>query len=348
MTLRVAHVNVAKAYRGGERQTELLIRELANLGVEQRLVARKGAPLGKRFTGLDLEIVEVSGLFWSVARATCGVDIVHVHEGRSVYGALVRSIVSQTPYIVTRRVDNPIGDHWFAHRAFRRAKFVVGVAPQIAEIVRRYDPGIESRVIHSSASNLPVDRQTADELRRSFRGQFVVGHVGALDNAQKAQDLIIEVARRLKDSHPGFRFVLVGGGDDEEMLKRAARGLPNVIFTGFVENVGDYLAAFDLFILPSRREGIGSILLDAMEQGLAIVASRVGGVPEIVHHERNGLLIDAERPDQLQDAICALAASPEMRKTMGEIGRETARRYTADVMASKYLALYKTALGQSE
>ena len=138
--------------------------------------------------------------------------------------------------------------------------------------------------------------------------------------------------------------MLVGGGDDEEMLKLAARGLPNVIFSGFVENVGDYLAAFDLFILPSRREGIGSILLDAMGQALPIVASRVGGVPEIVHHEKNGLLIGSERPDQLQDAICALAGSPEVRRSMGKAGKEIARQYTADVMARKYLELYKTAL----
>ncbi len=81
-----------------------------------------------------------------------------------------------------------------------------------------------------------------------------------------------------------------------------------------------------------------------MGQELPIVASRVGGVPEIVQHERNGLLIDPERPDQLQDAVCALADSPEVRRSMGRAGKEIARRYTADVMARKYLELYKTAL----
>lgn len=137
--------------------------------------------------------------------------------------------------------------------------------------------------------------------------------------------------------------MLVGGGQDEAMLKLAAAGLANVTFTGFVENVGDYLAAFDLFILPSRREGIGAILLDAMQSSLPIVATRVGGLPEIVHDGDNGLLIDSERPDQLQAAIVDLIGAPERRAAMGRRGAEFARGYTVDVMASKYLDLYERA-----
>jgi hypothetical protein len=100
--------------------------------------------------------------------------------------------------------------------------------------------------------------------------------------------------------------MLVGGGDDEAMLRSAAAGLTNMTFTGFVDNVGDYLASFDVFVLPSNREGIGSILFDAMEAGLPVVASRVGGVPSIVHDGETGFLIDAASPDQLRAAILLL------------------------------------------
>ena len=341
MTLRLAHVNVAKGYRGGERQTELLIRELAVRGYRQRLVARRGAPLCDRFADLapGLEIVPVRGDFVSVARATAGVDIVHVHEGRSIYGAYLRFLLSGTPYIATRRVDNPIGRHRFAHRAYRGASFVATVATKVAEIVRAYDPLVNLCVIHDSSSGLAVDPARVAEIREGLDGDFVVGHVGALDT-QKGQDQIIAVARRMRESHPGVRFVLVGGGDQEATLKRAAAGLPNVIFTGFVDNVGDYLAAFDLFILPSRREGLGSILLDAMAQQLPIVATRVGGIPDIVHDGQNGLLIDSERPDQLLAAITGLIASPELRADMGRCGAEIAKSYTPEVMAAKYVELY--------
>jgi glycosyltransferase involved in cell wall biosynthesis len=345
MTFRVAHVNAAKSYRGGERQTELLIRTLHGR-VEQILVARRGAPLSTRFGDLGLEVRPVSGGLFSVARATHDVDLVHVHEGRSIYGAYVRSLISGTPYVATRRVDNPIKHHWFAHRAYRRAEFVVAVAAQVADVVRRHDHRVRVEVVYSASSSLPVDQSRAQAIRRRLDGRIIVGHVGALDNSQKGQEFIIAVAKDIRLSHPELHFVLVGGGADEAMLKNAAAGLENLSFTGFVENVGDYLAAFDIFILPSRREGIGSILFDAMEQRLPIVAARVGGVPEIVHHEENGILIDPERPDQLRDAVLRLSADRDLRARMGAAGRQIASRYTVDVMAQKYLDLYRSALGR--
>lgn len=345
--LRIAHVNVAPAYRGGERQTELLIRELDKHGVSQVLVARRGHPLSRRFTDLDLEIRGVSGHPGSVAAATYGVDLVHVHEGRSVYGAYARALISGTPYIVTRRVNNPIRRHPLARLAYRRAAFVVGVAPQVAEIVCRYDGRIRARTIYSSASGLTARPDVSAAIRHGWAADLVVGHVGALDDAQKCQSQIIEVARSLQSSHPGVRFVLVGGGGDEAMLKAAAADARNVTFTGFVDNVGDYLAAFDVFILPSRREGIGSVLLDAMAQGLPIVATRVGGVPEIVHDGVNGILIDPERPDELRASILRLLAAPEQRRAFGEHGRSIAADYTAEAMGRKYMELYRSALGSA-
>ena len=156
MTLKIAHVNVARGYRGGERQTELLIRALRGVDVEQVLVARRGSPLANRLVDAA-EVRPVSGSTLSVAGATADADLVHVHEGRSVYGAYLRWLLSRTPYVVTRRVNNPIRPHWFAHRAYQRAACVAAVAPQVAEVVRRYNPKIRVAVVHSSSSSLPVD-----------------------------------------------------------------------------------------------------------------------------------------------------------------------------------------------
>ena len=345
MTPLIAHVNTARGYRGGERQTELLIQGLASRGVRQVLIARRGGALTQRVRGLRIEVREVGGGPLSVAFAAGGVALLHLHEGRSVYGAYLRSLGSGTPYVITRRVDNPIGRHWLAHRAYRRALAVAAVAPQIADIVRAYDPAIRVRVIHSGSTGFAVDAAKAAAIRVRFAGKFIVGHVGALDNAQKNQELIIRVARELERSQPALQFVLVGGGDDEAMLKAAARGLTNVTFTGFVDNVGDYLAAFDLFILPSNYEGIGGILFDAMEQGLAVIVSAVGGLPDIVHHGDNGLLIEPARPAQLRDAILELFAAPERRRAFGLRGREVAKNFTADAMCRKYVELYESVLG---
>ena len=97
MTLRIAHVNVSKDYRGGERQTELLARELEKADGQQILVARRDAPLVERCQNIDLEIRTVSGSPLTVAMATKDVDLVHAHDGRSVYGAYLRSLISKVP-----------------------------------------------------------------------------------------------------------------------------------------------------------------------------------------------------------------------------------------------------------
>ena len=204
------------------------------------------------------------------------------------------------------------------------------------------------RLIHSSSSSLKVDTGRVAAIRAAHAGKFLVGHVGALDNSQKGQEYIIAVARAVERSNPDLQFMLVGGGDDEAMLKAAAAGLANVTFTGFVDNVGDYLASFDLFILPSNREGIGSILFDAMEVGLPVIASRVGGVPDIVHDGKNGVLIEAASPDQLRAAILMLQADPELRRRLGAAGREYSRGFTAASMAQKYLDVYREVLGTLE
>jgi len=348
MKAQIAHINLARSYRGGERQAELLIRGLARSGLRQVLIARSNGPLAQRLADADVEIREVEGLL-AAARATRGADLVHSHEGRGVYAAWLRSVLSGTPYVITRRVNNPLGRGFLTHAAYRRAAFVASVAKDISDIVQQYDKGIQARVVHSGTSGLTVDPGISKSIRDEFPGKWLVGNVAALDNQQKGQEYIIEVARQLQHSHPDIQFLLVGGGDDEAMLRELATGLPNLAFAGFVNNVGDYLAAFDLFILPSNKEGIGAILLDAMEQGLPVVASRVGGLPEIVRDGDNGLLIDAASTDQLQGAILQLHGDAGLCRTMGDRGRQFARGFTAEVMCGKYLALYKEALnGKNE
>jgi glycosyltransferase involved in cell wall biosynthesis len=341
--VRIAHVSLARGYRGGERQAELLVRSLLKQDLDQVLVARSDCPLAARLADTGIEVRHCTGLL-SAFRETQAVDVIHSHEGRGVYAAWLRNETSGTPYIVTRRVNNPISRSWLTRRAYLQASAVASVAADVARIVSEFDSRIASCVIHSSSSGLAVDDEVVKSIRAGYAGKWIIGNVGALDNAQKGQEYIIEVARRMKESYPDFVFMLVGGGDDEAMLRELADGLPNVVFEGWVDNVGDYLAAFDLFILPSNREGIGGILLDAMDRALPIVASRVGGLPEIVRDGENGILIEPGSPDALQAAILNFYEDPDLRRRIGASGREFSRDFTADAMAEKYLELYREAI----
>ena len=127
----------------------------------------------------------------------------------------------------------------------------MAISEAIRTALARLDPRLAVRVIPSASGGLPVQiRRPWQRLRASFGGDFVVGHVGALDDSPKGQLQIIGLARRWQAARPDVRFVLVGAGRDEARLRQAAAGLDNVMFTGEVGNVGDYLAAFDLFLYP--------------------------------------------------------------------------------------------------
>jgi glycosyltransferase involved in cell wall biosynthesis len=117
-----------------------------------------------------------------------------------------------------------------------------------------------------------------------------------------------------------------------------------VEFAGFVENVADYLATFDVFIYPSLREGLGSSLLDAMHFGLPIVASEVGGIPEIVEHKVNGLLIAPGSARELIAAIQRVVTDPGLRESMRRENRNKAARFGVARMATSYESIYRSIL----
>ena len=111
--------------------------------------------------------------------------------------------------------------------------------------------------------------------------------------------------------------------------------------------MGDYLSILDILILPSNIEGIGGVLLDGMRFGLPVIASRVGGLPEIVHDGDNGFLIQPHNPQQINEAILCLHDDDHLRRRMGKSGKEFVSEFTPDKMAKKYLDLYESVLGRN-
>jgi glycosyltransferase involved in cell wall biosynthesis len=344
----ICHLNLARGFRGGERQTQLLVRELARAGVRQRVVGRRGEPLLERLTGYaGVETRAVGGTALGAWRGSRGGDLLHAHEAHGAHGAFLRGWSRGVPYVLTRRVSNVPGGDAFTRAVYGNAACIVSVARSVAEVMTRFAPGVDSAVIHSALSELPVDADEVASLRAGLAGRFVVGHVGALDEKTKGQSYIIETARSLRDSHPDMLFLLIGGGRDEAYLKDLAAGLENVRFTGFVHNVGDYLSVMDVFILPSMTEGIGGIALDAMQFGLPVVASRVGGLPEIVHDGRNGLLVEPRDVAGLRAAILALHDDPALRAACGAAGKAFVADFTPARMAQRYLTVYENILARS-
>jgi glycosyltransferase involved in cell wall biosynthesis len=341
---RICHINLAAGFRGGERQTELLVRELAARGWKQRLVGRRGGELVRRCAGIPgLEIASVLPDAFSAALAARGCALVHAHEGRAVYSGWLLRRLAGMPFVMTRRLHHAENRSWKRSRAYRSADRVVAISKSIARSVEARYPGMTCPVVPDAHAGMT--RSIAPAGRRVLPGPgLVVGHVGELHHGHKGQATIVAAARALETLRPDVRFVLVGKGRDGRRLRSLASGLGNVTFTGFVDNVQDYLAAFDVFVYPSLFEGLGSALLDAMAFGLPIVATEVGGIPEIVEDGVNGLLIPPEDPEALTAAIVRLLDDPGLRAAMSRANRARAAEFSAARMADGYEAIYRSLL----
>lgn len=174
------------------------------------------------------------------------------------------------------------------------------------------------------------------------KGSLVVGSVGRLDPIKDYGTLIESASLVLREA-PGTFFVLAGDGTEEERLKAKVQALGlqrNFIFTGWQENWEDVLPEMNIFALSSLNEGMGKVLVAASSRQIPIVATRVGGIPSVVLHEKTGLLVPPRDPEALASAMLRLLKDEPLRKKMGEAGRLHSQNFSMESMYEKARALY--------
>lgn len=170
-------------------------------------------------------------------------------------------------------------------------------------------------------------------------GAFVVGIVGRLD-AIKDHPTLFAAHARVLAAIPNARLIVVGDGPERGRLEASAP--EGVLFLGDRGDVPELLRAFDLFVLPSANEGISNTVLEAMASGVPVVASRVGGNPELVEDGVTGALFPAGDPDALAAAALTYATSDVLRARHGLQGRQRAEeRFSIDAMVRGYLEVWE-------
>ncbi|MDH3326958.1 MAG: glycosyltransferase family 4 protein [Gammaproteobacteria bacterium] len=345
--MHICHINLARGFRGGERQTLLLIKGLSKKNIHQTLICRKHHMLADKAATLEnLTIIALDKPFLLNILKTRQFDLVHAHEGRASHFAFYSHLLTKKPYLITRRIPNLPKNFIPTLFVYKYASRIVALSQAIKNNLLDYQPKLNIDIIPSMCSDLDFDAHNVEVLKKKHHDKFIVGHIGALVNHHKGQRNIIEAAKKLEHSHPNMQFLLVGGGKDEEWLKKEAESLSNVEFTGFVDNVGDYLKLFDLFVFPSLEEGFGSILLDAMQYQVPIIASNVDGIPDFVKNENNGLLISPNNTQQLIDAILKLESNRSLAETLAVNATETVNSHSINKIADSYLNIYCQLLPQ--
>jgi len=172
---------------------------------------------------------------------------------------------------------------------------------------------------------------------------LAIGYVGRLEFV-KGCDVLLEAFSRLLRDHPSARLTIVGDGSLRQELIRLAEtlGVENsVVFTGPVPfaEVPSFLGRFSVFVLPSRSEGLPNALLQAMAAGLPVVATRVGGIPELVEDHVEGLLVEPNSPNDLAKAIGELMSNEGLCRTLGQNAKAKATKYSSEGVMRTYESL---------
>ena len=171
---------------------------------------------------------------------------------------------------------------------------------------------------------------------------FVIGAIGALAQCKDFPTLIRAFSHLVTDNQ--CYLLIVGEGDERFTLQQLTKEFDiadKIIFCGFQSDIGKYLAAMDLFALSSKSEGLGTSILDAMFFSLPVVATDVGGIPEIVEHGKSGLLSPVGDYRTMASNLSSLIISKKMRQVFGNHSKILAEKFSIQNTIEKTLAIYK-------
>lgn len=219
----------------------------------------------------------------------------------------------------------------------------LGVAPASKFTVVRLGIELERRVRDEEGAGLETRR-----LMGVPPEAFVVGWVGRMTAVKRTEDLL-RALRRLVDLGVDARLCLVGDGPDREPLEQKAHELGVVrrcLFVGYQDDVAPFYDAFDAMLLPSANEGTPVSAIESLAAGCPVVATRVGGVPDVVRDGVDGFLAEVGDAETMAGRLAELAADPERRRAMGASGRDRVfERYAVDRLVDDIDRLYRTLLG---
>jgi glycosyltransferase involved in cell wall biosynthesis len=363
------HIDTARTWRGGQNQVLLTVHGLREIGHRAALVAHPDGELRRRAEE-GLELVPLAprtemdlSAAWRLARVIRRLepDLIHAHDAHAVaMASLALSIGSstaargRTPALVAaRRVDFRLRDNSFSRWKHRQVDCFIAASEAIRRLLVACGvPSDRTCTVHEGidiahvAAAPPVDVHTEFWLPHLAP---VVGNIAALV-PHKGHRHLVEAAHLVIQHLPDARFVILGEGEQRDALERQIREYhleKHVLLPGFRLDVLGCLKSFDLFVMSSVTEGLGTSLLDAMACSKAVVATQAGGIPEVVVDGGTGLLVEPRDHRAMADAIVRLLRDEEERRQMGKAGFErVTARFTVERMVAETAAVYERVAGR--
>jgi glycosyltransferase involved in cell wall biosynthesis len=353
------HIDTARTWRGGQNQVLVTVLGMRAAGHRAMLVAHPDGELRARAAeGLELlplaprTEMDLSAA-WRLSRAIKQLrpDVVHAHDPHAVaMAALALSMSTQpkrAPLVAARRVDFRLKRNALSRWKYDQVDCFICSSEAIRQMLIADGVAAARAVtVHEGIDLAHVAAAPPAPLHEELwlpHGSPIVGNVAALV-AHKGQRHLVDAAALVVRRVPDARFIIAGAGELRESLEHQIRHLgleKHVLLTGFRPDVLSVLKAFDIFVMSSVTEGLGTSLLDAMACGKPIVATTAGGIPEVVQDGTTGLLVPPRDPQAMADAIVTLLENEPLRRQMGEAGlARVSARFSAERMVLDTLDVY--------
>jgi glycosyltransferase involved in cell wall biosynthesis len=364
-TLNILHIDTEKEWRGGQQQVIYLLQGLLVKQISTSLVCQPSSSLAN-FCGaqnLSFYPVRMYGELDVVAAFKIAriarrheFNILHLHSAHAISIGLLTKLFYSNPRLVgVRRVDFHINNNILSRLKYRNRFMdrIVCISEGIKNVL--VEDGVAPEKIAMIRSGIDIskfDSKTkVDNVRERFKipeNHTIVGTVAAMVG-HKDYPTLLQAASLVIQQIPKVTFLAVGDGKDFDSIMRLSQQLKlgeRFIFTGFQQNVGSFLKSFDIFVMASKMEGLGTSILDAQSVGLPLIATRTGGIPEIVHHTQNGLLVPPQDPAALAVAIIELISNESKRISLGRKAKENVRNFSIDKTIEVTLRLYGELLNE--
>jgi glycosyltransferase involved in cell wall biosynthesis len=354
--LKVLQVISSSTTSGAEKHVLHLSRRLIERGHTVEIVCPPGW-LGEQCRDLDIPVHEthMKGAGWFrttgllMRRFRAGqFDLVHSHLTRATYFGAISGALMGRPAVATVHIANH--DQVYKRMARKRNRLVA-----VSNFVRGmlHGRGIPDKFIdtvYNGTDFTEFERYDTAAVRQEFgigTEKRIVGLVGRVCR-EKGHLLMIEAVKDVLRDHPETHLMFVGRVEEHFVAEfndavDSAGIRPHLTMTGVRHDVPRLLDAFDFSTMPSHQETFGIAAIEAMARGKAVVASRIGGLPEVVRHQQTGLLVDL-RPDELAEAVNYLLENEPERLQMGALGRTIVeQKFTLSHMVDRLEGVYQRA-----
>ncbi len=348
---RVIHVAAGREWRGGERQVLLLAGGLERAGIAQLVITARNSRLEAELEAAGVPCLAVrwssalspAALFAAARAARATPSLFHAHDPHALVIAGLAALVSPAPLVVTRRVTFPLRRPGFWVRSNRI--IAISGAVRDALIGSGIDP---SRItVVRSTVDLEAARATTPapiHARFAIPAESPVAISVAALTGEKDHLTLIDAARAMHSKHPKLHWLLVGDGPRRPALEAHIAATGSAAFVhlaGWVDDPRPLIAAGTVFVSTSADEGLGTSILDAMALGVPVVATRVGGIPELLDGGA-GLLTTPGSAQSTAEAVARVLADPMRRAALLERARETVEEFGVDGMVGGVRGVYRS------